>query len=409
MSKSKNELNSLQIKELLHYLVANNVKLAKQGKVPIALEIEGMPGTAKTSVVKQVGKELDYHYVRLNLSEIEVCDLVGLPSYEYEITRTFTEGKQKGETDLRWVTDKVLNAFVTTMGYTATGENRTSYATPSWIQGKQDKPVLLVLDDYNRVTPMMANACMTLIDEQRYISWALPSGSTIVLTCNPSDQDFMVQQEDSAQATRRLKVHMRADVNIWASEFAEGYGVDGRCINFMLKHPEIIEGAVSKAKEGEQASKGNLRIWTKYFDSISGIPDFTKQLDLIMNLGMGSLPSEHITMFANFIKNGLDKLASPEELLTWDIKKSIAELKNTIKEGSAKRQDIAAIITKRLLNYALVNENAYTKDMVKNYGEILESGYLSVDLCIISMKKLCTRPKFKDLVVRPALMKLITN
>ncbi len=54
---------------------------------------------------------------------------------------------------------------------------------------------------YNRVTPMMANACMTLIDEQKYISWGLPKGSTIVLTCNPSDQDFMVQQEDSAQAT----------------------------------------------------------------------------------------------------------------------------------------------------------------------------------------------------------------
>ena len=44
---------------------------------------------------------------------------------------------------------------------------------------------------------------------------------------------------------------MKADVNIWASEFAEGYGVDGRCINFMLRHPEIIEGATKeKDKDG---------------------------------------------------------------------------------------------------------------------------------------------------------------
>lgn len=42
---------------------------------------------------------------------------------------------------------------------------------------------------------------MTLIDEQSYTSWALPKGSTIILTCNPSDQDFMVQSEDSAQAS----------------------------------------------------------------------------------------------------------------------------------------------------------------------------------------------------------------
>ncbi len=404
----KNELNSLQIKDLLNYVVTNNVKLAKLGKMPVALEIEGMPGTAKTSVVKQVGQALDYHYVRLNLSEIEVCDLVGLPAYEYEINRTVQMKGKEEFVETIWVSDKVLAGFVNA-GYAATGRSRTSYAKPAWIHGKEDKPVLLVLDDYNRVTPMMANACMTLIDEQRYISWGLPEGSTIVLTCNPSDQDFMVQQEDSAQATRRLKVHMKADVDIWASEFAEGYGLDGRCINFMLKHREVIEGAIEKDSKGNVKAKGNLRIWTKYFDSISGIPDFTKELELIMNLGMGSLPSEHIILFTTFIKNGLDKLASPEQLLKEPIEWSLKELKATIKEGSAKRQDIAAIISKRLLNYALVNENSYTKDMVKNYGEMLESGYLSVDLCIISMKKLCSRPKFKDLIVRPALMKLITN
>lgn len=72
--KQKNELNSVQVKALLHYFVENNVKLAKEGKVPIAMEIEGMPGTAKTSVVKQLSQELDMHYIRLNLAEIEVCD-----------------------------------------------------------------------------------------------------------------------------------------------------------------------------------------------------------------------------------------------------------------------------------------------------------------------------------------------
>lgn len=220
----KNELNSLQIKNLLRYFVDNNLKLSKLGKTPISLEIEGMPGTAKTSVVKQLSQELDFNYVRLNVSEIEVCDLVGLPLYEYKLCKDV--GKKTEE--CIWVSDKVLPHYLS-LGYTALNESRTSYAKPSWIQGREDKPVLLVLDDYNRCTPMMANATMTLIDEQKYISWGLPKGSTIVLTCNPSDQDFMVQQEDSAQATRRLKVNMVADVNIWASEFAEAYGVDGRC------------------------------------------------------------------------------------------------------------------------------------------------------------------------------------
>lgn len=408
---AKNDLNSLQVKDLLRYFIDNNVELSKKGKMPVAIEIEGMPGTAKTSVVKQLGDELSYHFVRLNLSEIEVCDLVGLPTYEYKICRMIDNpDKKKGGyvEECLWVSDKVLAHYIA-VGFTALNEHRTSYSKPSWIQGKEDKPVLLTLDDYNRVTPMMANACMTLIDEQKYISWGLPPGSTIILTCNPSDQDFMVQQEDSAQATRRLKINMKANVDIWASEFAEGYGVDGRCINFLLKHPEIIEGAVEKDKEGNILAKGNLRIWTKYFDSISGIPDFSKNLDLIMNLGMGSLPSEHIISFTNFIKNGLDRLATPHQLLTNKIDWSLKELKSVIKEGKEKRQDIAAIMTKRLLNYALVNEKDYTKDMVGNYAQILESEMLSVDLCIISLKKLCTVPKFKDLAIRPKLLKLLTT
>ena len=404
-SKSlKNELDSLQVKELLRYFIDNNVKLAKEGKTPIAIEIEGMPGTAKTSVVKQVGEEFDYHFVRLNLSEIEVCDLVGLPTYEYEVTKI--DGKDKKET--KWVSDKAL-AVVMHAGWEPSGKNRTSYAKPVWIQGKEDKPVLLTLDDYNRVTPMMANACMTLIDEQKYISWGLPTGSTIILTCNPSDQDFMVQQEDSAQATRRLKINMKAKVDTWASEFAEGYGVDTRCINFLLKHPEVIEGAVEKDENGNILAKGNLRIWTKYFDSISGIPDFAKGTDLIMNLGMGSLPSEHIMLFTQFVKHGLDKLPTPLQLLENDVDWSLKELKSVIKDGKEKRQDIAAIMTKRLLNYALVNEKDYTKKMVENYALILESGMLSVDLCIISLKKLCTLSKFKDLTIRQKLLKLLTT
>jgi hypothetical protein len=75
---------------------------------------------------------------------------------------------------------------------------------------------------------MMVNACMTLIDEQRYNSWALPKGSTIILSTNPDNGDFMVQSEDKAHETRRLKMQMKADVDIWA-HWAEGYGVDSRC------------------------------------------------------------------------------------------------------------------------------------------------------------------------------------
>lgn len=191
MAKIKNEKTSAEIKDMLKYAIKNNVDLAKEGKRTIAYEIEGMPGIAKTAITEQVSAEFDHHFVRLNLSEIDVCDLIGLPMYEYEIIK-------KGET--KWVSDKVLTAMVAS-GWDATGHARTSYAKPFWIHGKEDKPIILNLDDYNRCSPMMTNACMTIIAEGRYASWALPQGSTVILTCNPSDSDFFVQAEDSAQET----------------------------------------------------------------------------------------------------------------------------------------------------------------------------------------------------------------
>jgi hypothetical protein len=255
----------------------------------------------------------------------------------------------------------------------------------------------------------MTNACMTIIDEQKYISWALPKGSTIILTCNPSDQDFFVQAEDSAQNTRRLKLYMKADVEAWA-RWAEGYGIDERAINFMLKHPEIIEGAITKNKEdGEVLAKGNLRIWTKYFDMIGGIKNFEDEMDTIINLGSGSLPKEHIQLFVTFIKNKLDLLPSIKDLLEKDTKWSIDKLKDVVKEGPSRRQDIASIITKRLLNYAIVNEKSYNKDMINNYANILESEYISKDLAIISVRTLTVKPKFKDIAIRPKIFQMIAG
>ena len=179
----------------------------------------------------------------------------------------------------------------------------------------------------------------------------------------------------------------------------------------MLKHPEIIEGSTpSKTDDGQVMSKGNLRIWTKYFDSIKTIKDFSKEIDLVMNLGSGSLPEEHVLMFATFIKNGLDKLPSPDELLKKDIKWSLQQLKDNIREGKDKRQDIAAILTKRLLNYSIVNEKNFTNDMVESYAEMMESGFLSSDLVLLSLRKLVGLSKFKTLILkRPKLQKMLVS
>ena len=63
---------------------------------------------------------------------------------------------------------------------------------------------MLVLDDYNRGSSLMLNACMRITDEQETASWSLPKGSTVILTSNPDDgeESFNVSSGDSAQKSR---------------------------------------------------------------------------------------------------------------------------------------------------------------------------------------------------------------
>lgn len=383
------EITPREAKEILRYMIKNNADLASKGKKPVALNISGPAGASKTSICKQVAEEFHYHFVRLNLAEVETSDITGYPVVEYKVC--------KGEDDCKWIPDKLINDYIL-QGYTSTSESRMNFAKPAWIQGKEDKPIILLLDDYTRAVPMLLQACMRITDEQDYISWSLPQGSTVILTTNPTGGDYLVTEMDSAQDTRYLSLNLKPSVNDWA-EWAEEDSLDGRLINFMLKHPEIIEGSEMSDSDKNQIKRGNLRIWTKFFHSISGISDFSTSWDLIFRLGQNSLPGEHLILLNKFIEDKLDKLLSVEDMLKKDIKYVKGELAKVIGTGDKKRTDLSAVVSKRLLNYCLANYKQYDKNMINNYGELLESDLLKADLVLLSLKKVITL--LPELVMRP--------
>lgn len=60
----------------------------------------------------------------------------------------------------RWVVEGAIPQYIQG-GFKPTGELRMVHATPDWIQG-EDKPVLLLLDDYSRASEKFIQATMTL-------------------------------------------------------------------------------------------------------------------------------------------------------------------------------------------------------------------------------------------------------
>lgn len=384
------ELLPSEVKSILNDIVNNNIRLAQNGRQPVAINIVGEAGISKTSIVKELAEESGLNFIRLNCAEIEASDLVGYPLVEYNVC--------KGS-ECIWISDKLIQDYIL-QGYHATGQSRMGYAKPTWLVGKEDKPCLLLLDDHSRALPMVLQAAMRITDEQEYISWALPKGSTVVLTTNPSGGDYMVTEEDEAMKTRYLTVNMKASVQDWAI-WAEKVSLDPRFINFMLKHPEIIEGS-SKDKEGNEVKKSNLRQWTKFFDTIGYYPNLTDAWDRVFLIGQNSLPVEHLMMLHAFVEAKLDQLPMIEDLLSKDIDWTMDKLKATIGEGSNKRIDISSILSRRLMNFALVNSDKFNGKMVDNYTKMLESNFLSQDLVLLSLKKIVALKPFKQMLMSSA-------
>lgn len=296
-----------------------------------------------------------------------------------------------------WVDEQAIHEY-TKNGYIFTGKKRMSYCPPEWITGLDDRGGFLLIDDYSRADQRFLQATMTLIETQKYISWALPKDWHILLTTNPDNGEYLVTTMDIAQKTRFITIDVKFDVQIWA-QWAEKEKIDGRCINFLLLHPELVTESC------------NARAITTFFNSISSIEDFSKDLGIIQMIGEGSVGAEFSTMFVLFINNRLDKLVSPKDILLGENEKSVLDdLQICIGKDATYRADIASILTTRLINFTLnyANDHTISPKTSARLIKLSTEDILTDDLKYILVKKLLNgnKQKFQKLMADPEVMKM---
>jgi len=393
MTKKQTQQVSLNVNEtktFLRHIINNNRYLQQNNKPPVAVEVVGESGIGKTSTIIQLVKELDLNFVKLNLAQIEeLGDLVGFPIRQFEVC--------KGDKDCVWIDEHAVEEY-TKLGYKFTGLNRMSYCPPEWISGKTTGGILL-LDDWNRADIRFIQAVMELIDRQQYISWSLPKDWHIILTSNPDNGDYLVNSIDNAQKTRFISVNLKFDINCW-SEWAENNQIDNRCINFLLKHPELVTANI------------NSRSITTFFNSISSIDSFETSLPLIQMIGEGSVGSEFTTLFTMFINNKLDKIISPKTILTHESDDYILNtLKGIIGKDNNYRADLASIISTRIINYSLFfsKENKIEKSFIDRLATLMNEDLFAVDLKYNIVKSIInSNPSaFKLLTLNKTLIKFL--
>ncbi len=409
------QLDTNEMKDFLRHIMKNNAFIQDKGMNPIAVEVIGESGLGKTSVAIQMAKEFGINIEKVNLAQIEeLGDLVGFPVRQFEMCKkdkvqdnqqqqkmvpTKVIGadgvakivmKPAGNTlatrtsETLWVDDVATEDYAR-QGYRFTGEKRMSYCPPEWIAGKT-KGGILLLDDWNRAEPRFIQAVMELVDRQEYISWKLPPGWTILLTANPDDGEYMVNSIDVAQRTRFISSVLKWSHERWA-EWAEIQGIDGRCINFVLFNPEIVNNRV------------NPRSLTTFFNSISSIKDFEESLPLIHQIAEGCIGPEAGVIFTTFIKEKLDRLISPKEILLKEDQKAVFEdMKEAVGSGNDYRSDIAMVLCSRLVNFAIAyaDKNPIPPEVVQRVVNLIkEDGIFTDDLRYHIVKKINAGAKKK--------------
>ena len=415
-------LNAKELKGFLNHIINNNRSLQEKGKLPVAVEVVGESGIGKTSNILEIANDNNLNFVKLNLAQIEeLGDLVGFPVRQFQMYKEKIVSKTTGDqlnytaaqraaaskdlADMTQKTTKKVGMWVDELavqeylknGYKMTGKNRMSYCAPEWIADKKDGGILL-LDDWNRADMRFIQACMELIDRQSYISWTLPKDWHIILTANPDNGDYLVNSIDSAQKTRYITANLKFDVNVWA-EWAEDAGIDSRCINFLLLHPELV------------TQETNARSITTFFNAISSFDSFESNLAMVQMIGEGSVGDAFASMFTTFINNKLDKLVTPHDLLTHDNEQYILnELRSCIGKDDNYRADIASTLATRLSNYSLVyaKENKITQKVTDRLIALCTKDYFTNDLKYMIVRTIFNgnKQKFNKMMMNPEIIKM---
>lgn len=364
------ELTLKEARKAIEFIIDNNRALQDRGIRPVAIGIEGASGIGKSETIDQIAQERGYNCITLSLSQIQdTSDLVGYPIKEHYVC------KEDGS-ECKWVTAELLEIFAKE-GWIMTDETRMSYAIPVWLKSiDTSKPLILNLDDYSRATPHLLQACNELILRQKYISWELPKYSTVICSSNPDDGEYQVTSLDEAQKSRLVNFNVKFSIEDWAM-WAEQQELDSRGINFFLQyHTELMDRSKTRC------AKVNARNYTMFINTISGIKDWSssENLAFILQLASGCFldDKENVVghLFSTFIANKLDKLPTPDTLVTqkWDTLGP--KLESLLYESGRYRPDLAAILSTRFCNYSLTlfeKKGTKTDPIVNRILEIIDN------------------------------------
>lgn len=341
--------------------------------------IWGLPGIGKTSMVKALRKTpVEWEgkqYEGWNLSDVpaaqfeEMGDIHGLPDKCVYVV--------KGDEGY-WVSVEpdILNGWKSD-GWEVDYKmgTRTMYSPPDFVP-KTPGPSILLIDDANRTSQRIMKGMMQLFQTHGTVSWKLPPGCVIVLTGNPSMQDYLVTDMDSAILTRMKHFTLLHSAKEWVV-WATAKELDPRGISFISRYEEMMIGS----------ELTNPRSLSEFFRFMKHIPDFSPEnLKRVQMYAQGLLDKDTVSAMLTFFQRDVELVIEPEQILAgedWipDHMKKLSEGTKNRRTGEVEtRVDILAVTVDRLFAHMVKPGFEPKNDSIKHFQEFATSRYLLDDM-----------------------------
>ncbi len=343
------------------------IKEAKE-ILKISLETKAVPvlvgdaGIGKTSIVKQVAKEIGAHLVVIEGNLLKEGEIGGLP-----------------------VIEKTENGTV------------TIYARHYKLQDIEDhkhEKIILFIDEINRCNTMVQQELMNLILQREINGYKLPDTVSLIGAMNPTsmfeefqDRDYQTSEMDAAIRDRLYWMPIGADFDSWkawakSKNEDDEQNIDDDIIGFLANNHKYLN-----QPEIQTAVGPTPRSWERFSDYWKVLKKKDLTGKFAFSIGSGNVGTIAVSEFLHYLETRKDAvLVKPEEVFTR--KKEVPEevLEKLKTDNLAALQNNIDI----LLEYLLKNKMNPTR--AAQLTQVLE--IIPSDVRITTMKDLFDGEKY---------------
>lgn len=286
-------------------------------------------GVGKSSVVKQVSKELGIDFIDVRLSQCEVGDIKGLP---------FLDEKNQ----------------------------QTRFLKPHWWPRDPNSKGFLLFDELNRATKDVLQAVFEICLDRRLDGDPLPPGWRVVACVNGSE-DYDVAELDPALLDRWFVIDFDPTPKEW-TQWAIRAGIHPAIVDFLAQNEELLDPPIGAMEAGKVYP--SRRSWAQFHDTATalGLLDAKSDEGLLTQVCKGWLGTQVSITFPKFLANDFARLKAEDVLDRFEeVQHKVEAAAIDIESIAALSKSVVNLLDKR--NVADLSDD--NKENIKRFMQLL--------------------------------------